>query len=82
MKFEVYDSRNANLLVYDATEIEAKTARQALQKYLNSKGEGHYNFYNTADNDVVWKTTPFIERDGSKCRAGRISWWGLKLIKL
>lgn len=82
MKFNIYDGRSSKLLVDESLDIEARTARQALQQYLNGKGEGHIKFRNTADNDVVWKTTPFIERDGNKYRSGRVSWWGLIPIKI
>ena len=77
MKYNVYDARNPQLLVDKSVDIEATTARQALQKHLNSQGEGNIKFRNTADNDVIWKTTPFVEQDGVKCQAGRVSWWGL-----
>ena len=80
-KFNVYDGRNTQLLVDKGVDIEADNARQALQKYLVSVGDGHIKFCNTADNDVIWKTTPFIETDGQKYQAGRISWWGVKPIK-
>ena len=82
MKFEIYDGRNPRILDNHETIIEAKTARQALQQYLNSQELGHIKFYNTSDNDVVWRTSPFIERDGQKYHAGRISWWGVKPTKI
>ena len=82
MKFNVNDGRNSRLLVDESADIEASTARQALQRYLNSRGEGYIKFRNTADNDVIWKTTPFVERDGNKYRSGRVSWWGLIPIKI
>ncbi len=82
MKFNVYDARNPQLLVDKSVDIEASNARQALQRYLNGRGEGKVKFENTSNNDVTWKTTPFVERDGSKYRAGRISWWGIKPIKI
>jgi hypothetical protein len=73
---------NPRLLDEHDFEVEAPTARQALQKYLNDNGMGHIKFYNTSSNDVVWKTTPFIERDGQRYHSGRISWWGIKPIKV
>ncbi|MBA7592095.1 hypothetical protein ES708_34270 [subsurface metagenome] len=82
MKFEIYDGTETRLLVNNDCIVEAGTARKALQKYLNSKGMGHIKFENTAGNDVTWKTTPFIERDGVKYRCGRISWWGIKPTKI
>lgn len=80
MKYGIYDGRNTRLLSDNGSIVEARTARQALQNYLSSRGEGHIKFQNTANNDVVWKTTPFIERDGEKYRAGRVSWWGIKPV--
>ncbi len=82
MLVNIYDGRNPCLLDNNSTDIEATTPRQALQKYLNNHGEGKVNFYNTSDNDVIWKTTPFVMRDGRKYQTGRISWWGIKPIKL
>lgn len=78
MTFNIYDGRNMQLLEDTSTDVEASNARQALRRYLNSIGQGHIKFHNTSDNDVIWKTTPFIERDGNKYRSGRISWWGIK----
>lgn len=78
MKYEIFDARNTNLLSDNSGVVEAKTPRQALQSYLNNRGEGDTNFHNTADNDVVWRTTPFIERDSRKYQVGRVSWWGIK----
>lgn len=78
MRFEVYDGRNNRLLSDNSHIEEAATARKALQQYLNKQGEGHVEFCNTADNDVIWKTTPFKEIDGQKYLVGRISWWGIK----
>ena len=78
MKFNVYDGRNTQLLVDKSMDFEASSARQALQKYLNGIGLSHIKFRNTSSNDVIWGTRPFIERDGVKYHAGRISWWGVK----
>jgi len=63
MKFEIYDGSNDNLLTINRTEIDANNARQALQKYLDDKNMGHLKFCNTSNNDVIWKTTPFYEKD-------------------
>ncbi len=82
MKYNVYDARNSQLLGDKSVDIETVNARHALQKYLNDIGEGNIKIINTGDNDVIWKTTPFVERDGNKYRAGRISWWGLKPNKI
>ena len=77
MLFEVYDGRNPRILDNNSFDIEAGTARQALQQYLSSRDEGHLKFHNTADRNVIWRTTPYTERDGRKYHAGRVSWWAL-----
>ncbi len=82
MKYNIYDARNTQLLVDKSIDIEASNARQALQQYLNTRNERNIKFENTSNNNVVWKTTPFIERDGNKYCAGRISWWGIKPVKI
>jgi len=82
VKFAIYDGSNTSLLANSDTEIEARNARHALQIYLTNQQLGHIKFYNTADNNVVWKTTPFIEHNGQKYRCGRVSWWGVKPLKI
>ena len=82
MIYNIYDARNTQLLVDKSVDIEASTARQALQRYLNGQGEGDIKFYNTSNFDVVWKTTPLKVIGDRKYQVGRISWWGIKPIKL
>ena len=77
MKYEIFDGRKTSLLEPDKV-VEANSARKALQKYLDGRGEGHIKFYNSADRTVIWRTLPFIEEDGGKYQRGRISWWAIK----
>ena len=79
MLYEILDTRNPRLLDKWETIIEATTGRKAIDKYLENRDE-HFNIENTSNRDVIWKVTPFYERDGKKYLAGRISWYGIKPI--
>ena len=60
-------------LLSDYPEIKAKNAREALQKYLNSK-KSKVKFKRSGTN-CVFKTTPFYYENGQKYRLGRDCWF-------
>lgn len=55
--------------------VEAKSAREALQTYLSSKGKKDTKFHITADRDSTWITTPINLVGTHKYKAGKTLQW-------
>ena len=73
IKYQIYDSSAG--LFDDYPEMEAKTSRKALEKFLASTGRGNIIFKRSGDRIVHFKTTPFTTMNGQKRRTGKDCWW-------
>lgn len=73
MKYQIYDGENNNLFS-DYPIIEAKTAKEAILKYLKNSNRD-YKIRRSASNDVLFRATPFTEKNGAKIRAGNDVWY-------
>ncbi len=73
MKYQIYDGQMS--LMSDYPEIEANSARLALQKHLKITNRENIKFKISGGNDVTFKTTPYKEDNGQKIRTGKDIWW-------
>lgn len=73
MKYQIYDVEDDNLMS-DYPIVEAKTGKEAILKYLKKTGR-NYKIRRSGGNDVLFRATPFIEKDGVKIRAGNNVWY-------
>lgn len=72
MLYEITDTRVS--LLSDYPEIEEKTARKAIQKYLDSRKE-KIKFKRSGDKCCLFKTTPFYYENGQKYKLGKDCWF-------
>jgi len=76
-KYQVYDTRGA--LFNDDPVFEAITAKEAIIKYMETKGES-YKIKRSKDNDVIFRATPFREENGRKVKDGNDVWYARVMI--
>jgi len=74
-KYQVYDTRSA-LFAGDLV-FEATTAKEAITKYMETRGES-YKIKRSKDNDVIFRATPFREENGRKVKDGNDVWYAKK----
>ena len=71
--YEIYDGEES-CLFKDYPIIRAKTAKEAIIKYLLQTGR-KYNLKRSADNDVLFNAIAFREENGVKYKIGNNVWY-------
>lgn len=71
--YEIYDGQCTKLFAEDKI-ISARTAKEAILEYLKSTNR-LYKIRRSGKNDVIFKATPFYEKDGKKYKDGNVVWY-------